>query len=136
MVTRSQPGQTPVDFLVFVTNFMLPRMRTVEEGLPCEQQPNRCVLVLDNARIHDGVSLEVLRDAGVFVLSLPPYSPDFNPIEDDFSVGSRWLRPFSVPAQFNTWPMLTIDTLLLHISGRMRQGLVRAAVRRYKMYVP
>jgi len=92
--------------------------------------------VLDNAHIHDEVSLEVLRDAGVFVLSLPPYSPDFNPIEDVFSVGSSWLRRCSSPAQFNMWPMLTIDTMLLHISARMCQGFVRAAARRYKLYVP
>ena len=92
--------------------------------------------MLDNARIHDEVSLEVLRDAGVFVLSLPPYSPDFNPIEDVFSVGSSWLRLCSSPAQFNMWPMLTIDTMLLHISARMCQGFVRAAARRFKLYVP
>jgi len=133
MVTRPPPGQTSVDFLVFVTNFLLPRMRTVEEVQAWEQQPDRCVLVLDNARIHDEVSLEMLRDASVFVLSLPPYSPDFNPIEDVFSVGSSWLRRCSSPAQFNMWPMLTIDSMLLHFFGRMCQGFVRAAVRRYEL---
>jgi len=53
MVTRPPPGQTSVDFPVFGTNFLLPRMRTVEEGQAWEQQPDRRVLVLDNARIHD-----------------------------------------------------------------------------------
>jgi len=136
MVTRPPPGQTAADFLVFVTNFLLPRMRSVEEGLAWEDQPDRCVWVLDNARIHDEVALEVLRDAGVFVLSLPPYSPDFNPIEDVFSVGNSWLRRCSAPAQFNAWPMLTIDTMLLYITGQMCRGFVRAAVRRYRLYVP
>jgi len=136
MATRPPPGQTFVDFLVFVTNFLLCRMRTVEEGLAWKQQPDRCVVVLDNARIHDEVSPEVLRDAGVFPLSVPPYSPDFNPVEDVFSVGSSWLRRCLSPAQFNTWPMLTIDTMLLHILGRMCQGFVCAAVWRYKMYIP
>jgi len=136
MVTRPPPGQTAVDFLVFVTNFFLPRMRSVEEGLAWEDQPDRSVLVLDNACIHDEVSLEVLRDAGVFVLSLPPYSPEFNPIEDVFSVGSSLLRRCSAPAQFNAWPMLRIDTMLLYITGQMCRGFVRAATRRYRMYVP
>jgi len=63
-------------------------LHSVEEGLAWEDQPDRCVLVLDNARIHDEVSLEVLRDAGAFVPSLSPYSPDFNPMKDVFSVGS------------------------------------------------
>ena len=133
MVTRPPPGQTAVDIFVFVTNFLLPRMRSVEEGLAWEDQPDRCVLVLDNARIHDEVSLEVLRDAGVFVLSLPPYSPDFNPIEDLFSVGGSWLRRRSSPAQFNVWPMLTIDTMILYFTGQMRRGFVEAAVRRYRL---
>jgi len=136
MVTRPRDGQTSVDIVVFVTNFLLSRIRTVKEGLAWEQEPDRCVLVLDNALFHDEVSLEVLRDAGVFGLSLPPYSPDFNPIEDAFSVRSSWLRRCSSPAQFNTWPMLTMDTMLLQISRAMCQGFVRAAVRRYPMYVP
>jgi len=136
MVTRPPPAQTSVDFLIFVTNFLLPHMQSVEEGRAWGEQPDRCVRVLDNARIHDEVALTTLRDAGVFVLSLSPYSPDFNPIEDVFSAGSSWLRRWSSPAQFNAWPMLTIDTMLLHVTGAMCRGLVRAAVRRYKLYVP
>ena len=130
MVTRPPPGQTSVDFLVFMNNFLLPRMRTVEEGLAWEQQPNRCVLVLDHARNHDEVSLEVLWDASAFALSLPPYYPDFNPNEDVFSVGSSWLRRCSSQAQFNARPMLTIGKMLLHFFERMSKAFVRAAVRR------
>jgi len=111
-------------------------MRSVEERLAWEDQPDRCFLVLDNARIHDEASLEVLRDAGVFVLSFTPYSPDFDPKEDVFSVGSNFLRRCYSPAQFNAWPMLTIDTMLLYITGQMCRGFVRAEVRRYRLYVP
>ena len=136
MVTRPPPGQTAVDFLVFVTNFLLPRMRSVEEGLSREDQPDRCVLVLENARIHDEISLEVLRDAGVFVLSFPPYCPGFNPIEDVFSVGSSWLRRCSATAEFKAWPMLTVEIMLLYITGQMCRGFVRAAVTRHRLYVP
>lgn len=40
------------------------------------------VLVLDNASIHKGGRLEELAQAaGCRILYLPPYSPDFNPIE-------------------------------------------------------
>jgi len=136
MVTRPPPAQTSVDFLIFVTNVLLSHMRSVEEGRAWGEQPDRCVLVLDNARIHDEVALTTLRDAGVFVLSLSPYYPDFNPIEDVFSVGNSWLRRWSSPAQINAWPMLTVDTVLLHVTGAMCRGFVRAAVRRYKLYVP
>lgn len=40
------------------------------------------VLVLDNARIHHGGQIaELVERAGCFLLYLPPYSPDFNPLE-------------------------------------------------------
>ena len=40
------------------------------------------VLVLDNATIHRGGNLaQLAADAGCSLLYLPPYSPDFNPIE-------------------------------------------------------
>ena len=40
------------------------------------------VLVLDNARIHQGKAIEqIVADAGCQLLYLPPYSPDFSPIE-------------------------------------------------------
>jgi len=117
-------------------NFVLPRMNAVEEGRGWGEQPDRCVLVLENARIHDDVALASVRAAGVVVLLLPPYSPDFNPIEDVFSVGSSWLRRWSSPDQFNAWPMLTINSMLEYISGDMCRGFVKAAVRRYSMYIP
>jgi len=86
--------------------------------------------------VHDEVALATVRDAGLVVLLLPPYSPDFNPIEDVFSVGSSWPRRYSHPEQFNAWPMLTINSMLAHITGDMCRGFLKAAVRRYHMYVP
>jgi len=53
----------------------------VEEAL-LPVLPKGSVLVLDNARIHQGQSLrEKVEAAGCSLLFLPPYSPDFNPIE-------------------------------------------------------
>jgi transposase len=44
--------------------------------------PPGSVLVLDNARAHHGGRLaEIVVRAGCSLLYLPPYSPDFNPIE-------------------------------------------------------
>jgi len=135
MITRPPPGQTAVNFLLFVTSFVLPRMRACVAG-EWSVQPECCKLVLDNARIHDSVALASLRAAGVFVSLMPPYSPDFNPIEDVFSVGSSWLRRWSSPDQFNAWPMTTIDAMLLHMTGDMCCGFMKAAVRRYNLYIP
>lgn len=59
-----------VDFERFLQDDLLPRL------LPGS------VLVLDNARIHHGGSIEqIVSGAGCSLLYLPPYSPDFSPIE-------------------------------------------------------
>jgi transposase len=45
------------------------------------------VLVMDNLRTHHIViAKEMLKDAGIELIFLPPYSPDFNPIEEVWSV--------------------------------------------------
>lgn len=54
------------------------------------------MLILDNAHLHDTVSLTTLQQAGI-----PPYSTDLNPIDDGFSVGSNWLRRHISPEQYN-----------------------------------
>lgn len=43
------------------------------------------VLVMDNASIHHGGKIEELAaEHGIRILYLPPYSPEFNPIEKGF----------------------------------------------------
>jgi len=134
-ITRPPPGQTSIDFLTFLTTLVLRGMTACVERGWAEKQP-RCVLVLDNARPHNEVALKRVRAAGVFVFLLPPYSPDFNLMVDLFSVCSSCLRRWCSPDQFNAWPMRTVDSMLLHITGNMSRGFVRAAVRRYNLYVP
>ena len=51
------------------------------------------VVVLDNLSVHKVAGLdEVLQRYGARLLYLPPYSPDFNPIELAFSKLKSWLR--------------------------------------------
>ena len=60
----------------------------VEEAL-LPHLPQDSVLVMDNARIHHGATLKAkVQAAGCRLLYLPPYSPDFNPIELVWS----WLK--------------------------------------------
>ena len=56
------------------------------ELFPFDGANPRSIVVMDNASIHhvDKV-VEFLEDLGVLVYFLPPYSPDFNPIEELFS---------------------------------------------------
>jgi len=48
---------------------------------------NPSVIIMDNARFHDKAKMsEIARKNGHIILPLPPYSPDFNPIEKSFAV--------------------------------------------------
>jgi len=51
------------------------------------------VLVLDNARIHKNSKwISIVEGLGGKVEFLPPYSPDFNPIELAFCEIKGWLK--------------------------------------------
>lgn len=68
------------------------------------------VVILDNLPAHKGAAVrETIEAAGARLLFLPPYSPDFNPIESAFAKAllslSKGSRPCSVrppPAPSNT----------------------------------
>lgn len=50
------------------------------------------VLVVDNASIHKVAGIrELVEESGMRLLYLPPYSPNFNPIELAFSTIKGWL---------------------------------------------
>lgn len=48
--------------------------------------PDRAIVVMDNLSSHKGPRIrELIEAAGATLLYLPPYSPDFNPIENAFA---------------------------------------------------
>jgi len=66
-----------------------------EKVLPhCSPYPGpRSVLILDNASIHKDLRLQRLcNEAGVLLRFLPPYSPDYNPIEATFGDLKTWIK--------------------------------------------
>ena len=67
----------------------------IDELLPhCNAFPgHRSVIVLDNVNIHlnRGVK-QAVEDRGILLKFLPPYSPDYNPIELTFSMLKAWMR--------------------------------------------
>jgi transposase len=80
--TKSQQGaMTRADFERFLARDLLPLL-TVGS-----------VLVLDNASIHKGGKIaQLIEKAGCRLLYLPPYSPDFNPIELAWAFLKRIIR--------------------------------------------
>ena len=84
----------------------------------CEPFPGRCsVLVMDNCASHHGNRTRELCEArGVRLLYLPPYSPDYNPIELTFHLMKQWLRRHRDLAP--TWGCEDYDSLwLAHLRG-------------------
>jgi transposase len=58
------------------------------------------VVVFDNLKPHLGPAVvEAIERAGAIVLLLPPYSPDYTPIEEMFSKFKEFLRRFSARAK-------------------------------------
>lgn len=63
------------------------------------------ILILDNARFHKKSDIRrIIEEAGHTVLFLPPYSPDFNPIEQDFAT----IKKRRIYAPFGT----TLDSII------------------------
>lgn len=52
----------------------------------CKELRPGSTIIWDNARFHKKTELEAIaQEHGHHILFLPPYSPDFNPIENDFA---------------------------------------------------
>lgn len=89
-------------FLVFIRDLLVPTLRSGD------------IVLMDNLSCHktDAVRLAI-EAVGARVLFLPPYSPDFSPIEQAFSklkAGLRRLRPQSLP-QLLTALLQALDSI-------------------------
>jgi transposase len=75
------------DVVKWITEQLLPAIATrYGEGVSK-------VIVLDNVSVHIANEVtEPIIAAGHVIKYLPPYSPDFNPIEMTFAVLKAWIR--------------------------------------------
>ena len=78
----------------FVRTQVLPLCTPVAEAGP------NSVIVLDNEIHHSEELEEMCYEAGVELAYLPPYSPDYNPIETSFAVLKAWLKANSWRCQY------------------------------------
>ncbi len=68
-------------FLAYVSQVLVPELKPGD------------VVILDNLPAHKGSKVhEAIEAVGASLLSLPPYSPDFNPIENAFAKLKALLR--------------------------------------------
>jgi transposase len=54
--------------------------------------PKGSTAIMDNARFHNKERLQKIARGKARLLFLPPYSPDYNPIENSWSNMKRFLR--------------------------------------------
>ena len=72
------------DFVGWVRDRLAPRLRPGD------------IVLLDNLRAHQAPAVRALIDArGASVKFLPPYSPDFNPIEAVWALVKKHIRGFA-----------------------------------------
>jgi len=64
---------------------VIQRMGRDTPGVPWDSQAPACVLLFDNAPIHDAAGDAFLENNGIPFIRLPPYSPDLQPIEGAFN---------------------------------------------------
>jgi len=74
-------------FYDFMQTTVLPHMMTFDGVNP------HSILIMDNCSIHhvDGI-VQMVHEVGALIHFLPPYSPDYNPIEEAFSKVKANLR--------------------------------------------
>lgn len=74
-------------FYDFVRSCLIPNMHQYDGITP------KSIVVLDNCSIHHVFEVtELFQQVGIMVIYLPPYSPDFNPIESTFSYVKGYLK--------------------------------------------
>lgn len=90
------------DFLDFVANDLVPHLNPGD------------VVVMDNLNIHKmpGVA-ELIASGGATVEYLPPYSPDFNPIEMLWSTVKSLVRMFPTPAMSALEQLIELALMLI-----------------------
>ena len=76
-------------FLEFLRNKVMSHCHRYD---PANPLPNS-VLIMDNASSHKSADVRALCDEfGVRLEFLPPYSPDYNPIEESFAELKAWMK--------------------------------------------
>lgn len=83
--TTFQGGTTGEKFLTYLKDVLIPTLRPGD------------IVIMDNLRTHHIQAVgELLHEANVDVLYLPPYSPDLNPIEKLWSKVKAILRKLRI----------------------------------------
>jgi transposase len=109
MVAVAVSGET---FFDFARGTLIPNMLSI--------------VILDNCSVHHVAPVLLLfLQAGILVLWLPPYSPDYNPIENAFSKVKYYLKEHDDILQVISDPSAVIKASFDNITGQDCLGWIR-----------
>ena len=102
LMTGTNNGKT---FLEFVQGVLIPEMSSFD-GIS-----ERSIVVLDNCSIHHTQEvMEAFQQASIMVIFLPPYSPNFMPIEICYAYVKQYLKDHDVLMQAIQDPSIIIES--------------------------
>ncbi len=88
-------------FILFEGSCNAERFNTWLRDELCPKLTSKHFVIMDNARIHKkALTRQLIETCGAELLFLPPYSPDYNPIEHDFANIKR-LREYNADIPLN-----------------------------------
>lgn len=100
LVRGSVNGDT---FIEFVENSLMPNLMPFDGSNPMS------VVIMDNCSIHHIAEVtDLINQTGALIHWLPPYSPDYNPIEQAFSKAKTAMKAMEIEMQ----TMQDIDTIV------------------------
>lgn len=108
-------GQTELDWLMFVLK-LLPATNPALPMAANHNQQVSSILLVDNAPIHTSRVDDYIRAHGRRVVRLPPYSPDFAPVEMVFSKIKAKLAEIFTPLDFEADARFALHMACLSVS--------------------
>ena len=90
------------------------------------------VIIMDNARIHhDAELIETIEALGCRVIFLPPYSPDYNPIETAFSTIKLWIKCNQIFMESCNDPIYALHAACAQITTEMAKSFFTSSICNY-----
>lgn len=109
-------------FADFIRGSLVPQMR------PFDGESPTSVVVMDNCSIHHTeLVMDLLKEAGIVVIFLPPYSPDYNPIELVFGYIKAYLKHHDELLQALSDPLPVIKAAFESITPQQCQSWITHA---------
>jgi hypothetical protein len=104
-------------FVDFIRSKLIPSM----QPFPAQHS----IVIMDNCAVHHVQEIkDVIESVGIELIFLPPYSPDYNPIEELFSYLKYYLKDHENLIQTIPAPNVVIEAGLNNVTRSMCNGWI------------